>query len=253
MKHKSLSDITDKLLQAPQTLSVGTVRSPHEDIHHQAILADSQQHKDKLLLALAQKGGFQRALVFAAKRSSADRLAGLLGHHDHKVGSLHGELRTEERKRIVSQFAEGKVRIVCASDLAARGLDIADIDLVINYDLPRNGDDYLHRTGRIGRAGKKGLAISLITADQWNLGVSIQRYLNLEFERRSLAGLKAKYSGPKKTKSSGKAAGKKRKKNPQEKAKSRSRNQKAVGKPQGKSTRAKPLGDGFAPLTRKKK
>ena len=80
-----------------------------------------------------------------------------------------------------------------------------EIDLVINYDLPHSGDDYLHRTGRTGRAGASGLAISLVGANEWNLMVSIQRYLRTDFEPRSLPGLKARYSGPKKTKSSGKA------------------------------------------------
>ena len=67
--------------------------------------------------------------------------------------------------------------MLCASDVAARGLDVKDIDLVVNYDLPHSGDDYLHRTGRTGRAGAQGLAVSLVSAPEWNLMISIQRYL----------------------------------------------------------------------------
>ena len=151
----------------------------------------------------------------------------------------------------MTQFRDSKVDMVCASDVAARGLDVKDIDLVVNYDMPQKGDDYLHRTGRTGRAGATGLAISLVSGLEWNLMVSIQRYLNLEFEKRALPGLKARYSGPKKTKGSGKAAGtkKKRSKSAPDKSKTRARNQKNKGKPgSGKTVSS----DGFAPLMKKK-
>jgi superfamily II DNA/RNA helicase len=160
-------------------------------------------------------------------------------------------LSTEERKQVLAQLRDSKIDILCASDVAARGLDVKDIDLVVNYDVPHKGDDYLHRTGRTGRAGASGLAISLVSASEWNLMISIQRYLKLDFEKRTLPGLKARYSGPKKTKGSGKAAGskKKRSKSPADKARSRARNQKSKGKPGG----SRPVSsDGFAPLMKKK-
>jgi ATP-dependent RNA helicase SrmB len=251
LKHKGLGGVARDLLNKPRTIAVSEVRQPHSNIHHQRILADSQQHKDKLLLALMQQGGFTRALVFANKRSGAQRLAGLLSHHDLRCGSLHGELSTEERKHVLTQFRDGKIDMICASDVAARGLDVKDIDLVVNYDMPHKGDDYLHRTGRTGRAGASGLAVSLVDASEWNLMISIQRYLNTEFEKRALPGLKARYNGPKKTKGSGKAVGskKKRSKSAPEKSKTRARNQKNKGKPgTGKSVSS----DGFAPLMKKK-
>ncbi|GHD10370.1 ATP-dependent RNA helicase [Halioglobus japonicus] len=250
LKHKGLAVVTRELLNKPQTIAINEIRAPHSSIHHQRILADSQEHKDKLLVALMQKGGFTRALVFANKRVTAERLAGLLSHNDLRCGSLHGDLSTEERKHVLTQYRDSKIDIISASDVAARGLDVKDIDLVVNYDLPRSGDDYLHRTGRTGRAGADGLAVSLVAANEWNLMISIQRYLKTEFEKRALPGLKAKYSGPKKTKSSGKASGSKKKtKKPAAKAKSRARNQKAKGKPSNKQL----SNDGFAPLMKKKK
>jgi superfamily II DNA/RNA helicase len=219
------------------------------------MLADSQEHKDKLLVALLQQGGFRRALVFGNKRTTATRLAGLLNYHKLRCGCLQGEMSTEERKHVMTQFSDGKVDIVCASDVAARGLDVKNIDLVVNYDIPHSGDDYLHRTGRTGRAGAEGLAVSFASAFEWNLMVSIERYLKLSFERRSLPGLKAKYNGPKKLKSSGKAAGskKKRSKSAPDKSKTRQRNQKNRGKPQAKpGGKPRPANDGFAPLMKKK-
>jgi ATP-dependent RNA helicase SrmB len=253
LKHKGLGGVAKELLSEPQTISIGQVRQPHSSIFHQVILADSPEHKDKLLIALLQRGGFERALVFSNKRATAQRLAGLLAYKKLRCATLHGEMSTEERKLVMTRFSDGKLDIVSASDLAARGLDVKNIDLVVNYELPRKGDDYLHRTGRTGRAGAQGTAVSLVGHAEWNLMASIQRYLKLEFETRSLPGLKARYNGPKATKSSGKAASskKKRSKSPEDKNKSRQRNQKNRGKPAGKTAK-KPDNDGFAPLMKKK-
>jgi superfamily II DNA/RNA helicase len=247
--------IAETLLRSPKKIAVGQVRQPHSSITHQLILADSQEHKDKLLAALLQQGGFQRALVFGNKRTTADRLAKLLRYQKLRCACLHGEMSTEERKKVMHQFHDGKVNVVCASDVAARGLDVKDIDLVINFDIPYSGDNYLHRTGRTGRAGAQGLAVSLVNATEWNRMISIERYLALQFERRSLPGLKAKYNGPKKVKSSGKAAGSKKKKSKStaDKSKSRQRNQKNRGKRRTASSDTPTTSnDGFAPLKKKK-
>jgi ATP-dependent RNA helicase SrmB len=256
LKHEGLGGVAKELLNEPATISIGQVRQPHSSISHQIILADDAQHKDKLLLALLQHGGFERALVFSNKRATARRLAGLVAYHKLRCAALHGEMSTEERKLVMSRFSEGKLNIVCASDLAARGLDVKNIDLVVNYELPRRGDDYLHRTGRTGRAGAKGIAVSLVDHSEWNLMASIQRYLKLDVEKRALPGLKAKYSGPKAIKSSGKAAGskKKRSKTPEEKRKSRHRHQQDRGKPGPVKGKKPPcVNDGFAPVMKKKK
>ncbi|QIB66404.1 DEAD/DEAH box helicase [Kineobactrum salinum] len=251
---RGLGEISDSLQHEPVTISCGEIRAAHKDIFHQRILADNLAHKDALLLALLADSRGRKQLVFANKRSTAARLAGLLRHHGLRAGCLHGEMSTEERKQVVTLFSQGSVDIVTASDLAARGLDIEGIDTVINYDLPHSGDDYLHRTGRTGRAGAQGLAISLIGASDWNLMISIQRYLKLEMEPRSLPGLKARYAGPKKLKSSGKAAGQKKKSTDagQVKKKERLRDKKARGRPRRKSADA-PANDGFAPLLKKQR
>jgi superfamily II DNA/RNA helicase len=255
LKHKGLGGVANELLDRPATVNIGQMRQPHSSIFHQMILADSPQHKDKLLIALLQHGGFERALVFSNKRATAQRLAGLLAYNKLRCATLHGQMSTEERKLVMTRYNDGKLDIVSASDLAARGLDVKNIDLVVNYELPRKGDDYLHRTGRTGRAGAKGLAVSLVDHSEWNLMASIQRYLKLDFEKRALPGLKARYNGPKATKSSGKATGskKKRKMTAQEKAKSRHRNQKLKGKRHTPgNTKRQIENDGFAPLMKKK-
>jgi superfamily II DNA/RNA helicase len=253
LQHAALGQIAGDVLRSPRVVSVGAVRQPHSSIFHQCILADSAQHKDRLLAALLAESTFQKALVFANKRTTAARLAAWLTHRGLRAACLQGDMSTEERKHVVTRFHDGRIDILCASDVAARGLDIPGIDLVVNYDMPRSGSDYLHRTGRTGRAGASGLAVSLVSAPEWNLMISIQRYLNLEFERRSLPGLKARYHGPKRQKSSGKAVGKKkRSRTPAEKKRSRERHRKQQGKPDRSQQRARDTSnDGFAPLRKR--
>ena len=243
--------IAGSILREPLELSLGEAREAHRNIAHQRILADGPEHKDKLLLSLTDAEAPGRTLVFANKRATAARLAGLGERHGRRFEALHGDLSTEKRKAVVQKFRDGRVDVLCASDVAARGLDIEGIDTVINYDVPHSGQDYLHRTGRTGRAGSQGLAITFVSAVEWNQMISIQRYLDDAFEKRSVPGLKARYSGPKKQKSSGKAAGPKKsaKKKAKEKARSRARNRKNLGKP-GSQAKGN---DGFAPLTRKKR
>lgn len=247
--YRGLGALGKDLLSQPETVEASEERRAHRNIFHQRVLADGPEHKDRLLVALLKAGGYKRVLVFANKRITAQRLSGLLSHHDFRAGVLHGELSTEARKAAVARFADTKVDILSASDVAARGLDIPDIDLVINYDVPYSGDDYIHRTGRTGRAGANGLAISLVSAAEWNRMIGIQRYLSLELESRELPGLKARYGGPRKQKSSGKAAGNAKRKKQGAKKKDRLRDRKAKGRPR----RSESGNDGFAPLTRKKR
>ena len=254
LHRKDLGTIDKALLRSPRTIAIGQVRQPHSSIRHQIVLADSREHKDQLLVALMTQGGFERALVFGNKRSTAVRLAGLLTQQKLRCACLHGDLSTEQRRTVMNQFRDGKLQVVCASDLAARGLDVKAIDLVVNFDLPHSGDDYLHRSGRTGRAGKPGLAVSLVSAPEWNLMISIERYLRLEFEQRSLPGLQARYHGPKKQKSSGKAVGRKKTggKTGAGNRKTRQGNQKNRRQPAPKSTQQPVVNDGFAPLMKKK-
>ncbi len=255
LNQRDLGAVSRALLDSPQTIEIGSARQPHSSITHQVVLADSAEHKDRLLVALLSGPDLRRALVFGNKRSTAVRLAGLLRYHKLRCACLHGEMSTEERRRVVTLFNEGKISVLCASDVAARGIDIPDIDLVINFDMPHSGDDYLHRTGRTGRAGAAGRALSLVTAGDWNLMISIQRYLKLDFERITLPGLKARYNGPKKLKSSGKAAGSKKKKAAKTAGAvtgKRHRKPKSRGKTAAGDKPSSVQNDGFAPLMKKR-
>lgn len=248
LSHRGVSVLSETLLNSPRSITVGKQRKPHGNIRHQLILADSQMHKNKLLTALLLAGDLRRTLVFCNTRKTATGLARLLAKEQLACDCLHGELSTEERKLAIERFTEGKTRILCASDVAARGLDVADIDAVVNFDVPANGDDYIHRSGRTGRAGATGLAITLAGPGDERGVAGIERQLSSAFERRTLPGLKARYNGPgdaepadtpKKTMV--------REANPRK----RKAGERTSGKQNTRDT-ARPLNDGFAPLKRKK-
>jgi superfamily II DNA/RNA helicase len=112
----------------------------------------------------------------------------------------------KDRKRVMQLFHDGEIKILVSTDLAARGLDVKGINLVVNYDVPRNGIDYIHRIGRTGRADTQGITIAFVKHTEWNLMASIERFLKQKFTRRTIKELIGKYQGPKKVKASGKAA-----------------------------------------------
>lgn len=195
-----------QVLNDPVRVTVNDVREQHDAIKQQFILADDDKHKEKLLLWLLENETFERALVFTNTRDMATHLSGVMRYRGQRAGYLHGEVKQDVRNSTTTAFRDGKINILIASDVASRGLDVKGIDLVVNFDMARKGDDYVHRIGRTGRAGKEGLAVALIAPNEWNLKASIERYLRVTFESRKIKELPGTYKGPKKLKSSGKAA-----------------------------------------------
>ncbi len=196
-----------QVLTNPARVMVNPVREQHESIKQQYILADDAKHKEKLLLWLLENEPFERALVFANTRDMATHLSGVMRYRGQRAGYLHGEVKQDVRNSTTTAFRDGKIKVLIASDVASRGLDVKGIDLVVNFDMARKGDDYVHRIGRTGRAGEKGLAVSLIAPNEWNLKASIERYLQVTMEHRKVKDVPGSYKGPKKVKASGKAAG----------------------------------------------
>ena len=246
LSHNGIRSVASQLLRDSMVLTLDSVRDKHEDIRQQIVTADDDAHKVKLTIWLLQHEKPQKALVFVNKKTQADSLAGHLRHADIRTGYLHGDMDQHQRAQVMRRFHDGQIDVLVATDVAARGLDVKGIDLVINFDMARNGKDYVHRIGRTGRAGEAGLAISLIDHNEWNVMNGIERYLKQTFERRRIKELQGSYTGPKKTKASGKAIGSKKKK-PKEKDKAklkaaqRHRNKKQIGKPKRKS--AEPSGE----------
>ena len=207
-----LRDMIAKVLKDPEHLMLNSVSQLAEGTRQQIITADHDQHKEKIIQWLLANETYDKAIIFTNTRVAADRIYGHLVAQDVKAFVLHGEKDQKDRKLAIERFKQGSSKVLVATDVAARGLDIDGLDLVINFDMPRSGDEYVHRIGRTGRAGGEGLAISLICHNDWNLMSSIERYLKQQFERRVIKEVKGIYGGPKKVKASGKAVGTKKKK-----------------------------------------
>ncbi|MGZ8237324.1 MAG: DEAD/DEAH box helicase [Methylobacter sp.] len=234
LTHFGVIRMADKLLKNHEVVALNTLHDGHRNIEQQIVLADDNDHKQKLLAWLLQNETYDKALIFTNSRIQADALRGPLRGQKLRVGVLHGEMDQKDRNRMMELFREGTVNIMIATDLAARGLDIKGINLVINFDVPRNGINYIHRIGRTGRVDELGLTIALVKHTEWNLMSGIERFLKQKFKHRSIKELEGKYKGPKKLKASGKATGGKKKIEPKkaaaEKVKIRHRDKKNIGK-----------------------
>ena len=246
----ALRAMVTKVLKDPMHLRLNAVSELSEKIRQQIITADHDGHKEELVNWLLANETYQKAIIFTNTRAQADRLYGRLVARDVKVFILHGDKDQKDRKMAIERFKQGGTKVLVATDVAARGLDVEGMDLVINFDMPRSGDEYVHRIGRTGRAGNEGMAISLISHNDWNLMSSIERYLKQTFERRNIKELKAVYQGPKKVKASGKAASSKKKKSGDKKAGAK---KSSVKRPLAKRNMPSKVvsSDGMAPLKRK--
>ncbi|MBB2496589.1 DEAD/DEAH box helicase [Aquipseudomonas ullengensis] len=251
-----LREMVAGVLRDPVHLKLNSVSELNEGTRQQIITADHNYHKEQLVDWLLANETYQKAIIFTNTRVQADRLWGKLVAAEHKVYVLHGEKDQKDRKLAIDRIKQGGAKVLVATDVAARGLDVDGMDLVINFDMPRSGDDYVHRIGRTGRAGAEGLAISLITHSDWSLMSSIERYLKQRFERRNIKDLKGIYQGPKNLKASGKAVGPKKKKVDKKDAKKTGAKAAAPKrKPSARPNNAPSAvvsQDGLAPLKRKK-
>ena len=244
LKAQKVLRLGEQILSNPKTLVLNERKNQQAQINQLYVVADDDRHKERLVTWLLANETYEKCLVFTNTRESTQALGEHLGQHQDLVAYLHGEMDQKERNAIMGAFRHGKAKILVATDVASRGLDIAGVDLVINFHMARNGDDYVHRIGRTGRAGATGTAISLITANEWNLKASISKYLDVTMEAKTIKGLEGQYKGPKKVKSNGKAFGKKKKKKPVDKA---------TAKPNKNRGKKPPVNrDGFGPLKKKK-
>lgn len=209
--HKAFSRVRAQL-KDPKHINLDQPLSEYSNISQQCILADDDKHKEKLVAEIVRLTDAQRGFVFCRTRLQAQKVSNILRAQNIRSEYIHGEISQSDRKQVLNRFRDGKIEILVATDLAARGLDIDGLDLVINFTVAASGDDYVHRVGRTGRAGNEGLAVSLVDAKEWNKMSSIARYLKIRPEWRVIDGFEAQYKGPKKIKNSGKAAGPKKKK-----------------------------------------
>ena len=243
LNHYGVIKIADKILTDPKIIALNTLQDQHHNLEQQIILADDNEHKQKQLIWLLQHESFDKAIIFTNSRVQANELEHPLRSTGLRAAVLHGDMDHKERKRVMQLFQDGVISIIIATDLAARGLDIQGINLVINFEVPRNGVAYIHRIGRTGRADQFGTSITLVKHTEWNLMSSIERFLKQQFTRRTIEELAGSYKGPKELKKSGKAVGTKNKKDDKKKTKPkvklRERDKKNIGKRRAPSTQQK--------------
>ena len=251
LDHRGVMGMARQLLSDPETIAMHEQRTVPANIKQEFMLAHDDAFKEKQVQALVQQDTASQVIIFTNTIVKAEQLQAKLRSGTRRAGLLHGNLTQEERNEVVSGMRSGKYKVLVTTDVAARGLDLPNVGLVINFDLARKGDEYLHRVGRTGRAGQPGRAVSLVAPNEWNLMASIQRYLGTTFERAELPGLKSRYQGPDKVRASGKAYGKK-KPSKQDKAKQKAKEKTARKKKPARPRRTPAERDGFTPLKRKK-
>ena len=179
--------LASQLLHQPLRIEIEAAPDTTPDIAQRAIEVDPSR-RTQLLRHLVQEQKWTRVLVFVATKFAAEIVADKLRKADIHAEPFHGELSQGKRSQVVDDFKASRVQVVVATDLAARGIDIAQLPVVVNYDLPRSAVDYVHRIGRTGRAGKSGLAVSFITADSDAHFRLIEKRQGISVSREQVAG-----------------------------------------------------------------
>jgi ATP-dependent RNA helicase RhlE len=175
------------LLDSPTEISVATNGKPAEGID-QVVYPVDRQRKRELLSHTIGAQNWRQVLVFTRTKHGANRLATQLEKDGLKSAAIHGNKSQAARVRALNEFKEGKVRVLVATDVAARGLDIERLPHVVNYELPHVPEDYVHRIGRTARAGQKGHAVSLVCVDEHKLLADIEKLLQTKIRRETAPG-----------------------------------------------------------------
>src|SRR5215475_2875861 len=180
-------------MKNPETVEIGARRTPAETVKH-VIYPVSDSQKTDLLLELLKRVNFQSVLIFCRTKHGADRVAHLLKRSNHAVAVLHSNRTQREREQALRGFRDGRYEVLVATDIAARGLDIADVSHVINYDVPQHPEDYIHRIGRTGRAEATGDAFTLMVAGDIKHVEAIERFIGQKINRVKLDGFPYEYT-----------------------------------------------------------
>jgi len=188
----NIAKLARELQRDTQRIEVAAPEQKHENFAQRLHYVDDGSHKHRLLEHVLSEEGQAQVIVFTATKHGADRLADKLFHGGHDAAALHGNMNQSQRNRTLARLRSGAVRVLVATDVAARGIDVASISHVINFDLPKVAEDYVHRIGRTGRAGASGTAISFASSDDVRQLKQIERYIGRTIERWSAPGFEAK-------------------------------------------------------------
>ncbi|CAM8390143.1 SrmB Superfamily II DNA and RNA helicases [Candidatus Methylopumilus planktonicus] len=187
-----ISKIAKDLLSNPKTIEISHSKEKHENITQNMYFVDNLNHKNKLLEHILIQPGVKQTIIFTSTKRHADLLADELYNAGHKTGALHGDMTQGARNRTLTKFRHGDISVLVATDVAARGIDVDGITHVINYDLPKFAEDYVHRIGRTGRAKKEGVAISFVAPMDGKALRDIEKYTGHKIDTKVMAGFEPK-------------------------------------------------------------
>ena len=180
-----IEGLTKWVLRDPEIIEIGARHSPAETITH-AFYPVARDQKFDLLLALLERTKFDSVLIFCRTKHGADKISGRLKSANHAVAVLHSNRTQRERVEALEGFKSGKYEVMVATDIASRGIDVAGVSHVINYDVPQHPEDYVHRIGRTGRAEKVGDAFTLVTGEELDAVRAIERFIGAKIPRLKL-------------------------------------------------------------------
>ena len=185
-----IKKLANKILKKPVLIEVAKQNSVSEMITHVVHPIESCR-KQELLIFLIEQKELQQVLIFTRTKQGADRLAQYLNRHNISSAALHGDRNQLQRSQALESFKNGLTRVLVATDVAARGLDIDELSYVINFELPNTAEDYIHRIGRTGRAGTKGVAISLVCQEESKLLAGIEKLLKAKIKIEEISEFEA--------------------------------------------------------------
>lgn len=172
----AVMNLSKELMENPMDISVTSDAVEKKNIEQLVHNIENLGHKHRILDQLLNDPSLNQAIVFTSTKSYANQLMDKLCERGHSAAVLHGDMDQRKRTRTIAQLREGKIRILVATDVAARGIDVLSISHVINFDLPNNVEDYVHRIGRTGRAGSTGKALSFASAKDMRFVKQIEKY-----------------------------------------------------------------------------
>lgn len=172
----NIEELASKILNDPQTVAVAPVSSTADTIH-QFVYMTNKPEKGSLLLHILKNPNLDKVLMFARTKRGADRIVRNLAKKKIKSAAIHGDKAQNQRQRALQQFKDGQIRVLVATDIAARGIDIDKLRYVINYDVPNEPETYVHRIGRCGRAGEEGVALSLCEPEENGYVLDIEKLI----------------------------------------------------------------------------
>ena len=196
---EKVMQLTEQVMQKPLHINV-TGPSPTLSTITQRVIEVNRNNRGPLLRHLIKEEQWKQVLIFVASKRAARNLTAKLQRDGIQADALHGDLDQKQRTRVLHQFKNRKIEVLIATDIAARGIDIENLSTVVNYDLPRSPADYIHRIGRTGRAGLKGLAISLVGHEDQAHFSLIEKRTQLQLDREQIPGFELAGEAPQKEK-----------------------------------------------------